>query len=312
MKDISFFPNINPKKAKDIFSVLLPEFKYVKDGVTMTLDYDDQDSSSYSLIDKEGFWNPDDYGLELKWEITCGDGSALYGAYNYETACACDDALIGIALSWYSQDSKRRNTIPMGEIRNTNDMQNVVCLYSFEKSQLRGKVGFSLILYLKCPGCPQEDETHFANEQGYVLGTIDEFSIILDGNGSYFTISEVSMPGEPLWKVEYDIDDPTNDSFSDCVSIILNSSHPQYKYIRRNDPQFNIQLLIEIMSNSIATVIETVRSVDKDFDCINNPEEGSVAQALLYFKNVLEWDFTNPITISNSIRKYLEKNIDEL
>ena len=71
------------------------------------------------------------------------------------------------------------------------------------------------------------------------------------------------------------------------------------------------QLLIEIMGNSIATIIEMVRAFEKDdnFDCLSDFEEGSVAQALSYFKEKLLWDFSNPITVSHSARLYIEKNI---
>lgn len=314
MKDITFFPGINPKKAKEIFSISKPEFIYLKDGIEMPLTLDDEDSKISSISDKNGFWNPDEYGLILKWNIKCIEGDRLYGADNFDDMpCACENAVIGIALSWYSQDTKRRNSFYVGKIKNEKNEQSFECKCFFDKSELRGKVGFSLILYIKDPGNPNEDELHFANVEGYELGHLDDFSIMIDGNGSYFTISEIKMPpGEPLWKVEYDIDDPSNDNFSDCVSILLNNAHPQYKYIKRGDSHFNLQLLIEIMANSMATVIEMVRCNDKEFECMNNPEEGSVGQALLYFKNVLEWDFTSPITVSNSIRKYLEKNISEV
>jgi hypothetical protein len=67
------------------------------------------------------------------------------------------------------------------------------------------------------------------------------------------------------------------------------------------------------MANAIAIVIEMVRAREKDdnFDCLSDFEEGSVAQALAYFKEKLLWDFSSPITVSHSARLFIEKNIKD-
>ena len=314
MKNLSLFPGINKRKAECIFSIDAPTFFYERNGEKCPLIIREE-SNSFELRDDDGIWNADEYNLGINLKIRCESGNKLYGIDPYDIenlSCACDDAIIGLALAWSSQESKQRSTIPVGIIENISECRELSITHKFDKAALRGNVSFSLILYIKKEGIPKEDESIFANKQGYILGEIYSFNIVLDGRGSYFTIAEVNRPGESLWSIEYDIDDPSSDLFSDSVSINLNKAHSNYKFIDRSSDDFNLQLFIEIVSSSMITVIETVRSQDESFDCLNSPEEGSVAQALLYFRDVLEWDFSSPITLSYSVRNFFNKNSTRL
>ena len=93
----------------------------------------------------------------------------------------------------------------------------------------------------------------------------------------------------------------------------LNRAHKKYPLVKRGSETFCQQLLNEIMGNSMATVIEMVRAYERDdnFDCLDEFEEGSVAQALAYFRDKLLWDFSTPITVSNSARLFIERNIKD-
>ena len=314
MKNLSFFPGINKRKAIEVFSIDDPEFLYTRDGEKRPL-YIRDEGSTYELRDEEGLWNADEYDLILRLHVTCKDADRLYGYDPYDMddlSCACNDAVIGLALAWSSRDSRQRATVEIGTIDNFRDEQDLKIEYVYPKGSLRGGVSFSLILYVKEEGNPTEDEKLFANTQGAILGEIENFNIVIDGNGSYFTICEVNKPGGILWSVEYEMDDPSSDVFSDCVSINLNRAHESYRFIDRKSPDFNLQLFLEIIAGSLIAVIETVRSQDESFNCLGDPEEGSVAQALLYFRDVLEWDFSTPLTLSSSVRKFFEKNNSSL
>ena len=50
---------------------------------------------------------------------------------------------------------------------------------------------------------------------GTILGVLDETKVIIDGNGSLFPIHMVSNLTEPLWWVQCNWEDPTQDSFTD-------------------------------------------------------------------------------------------------
>ena len=313
-KNITLFPVLTKQRIKDIFTVPIPSLKYTRGSSLYQLAIDDPYSPISSVSDEKGYWNADEYDLYFEWHFTYKNAGWLYDFNNWEYACACNNAKIGLALSWYSSDSRRRNTIPITTLENDVDrLHPVDARLHFDVAELRGEVGFSLILYIKEAGTPQIEEEHFANIPGTLLGTIKNFTLCLDGAGSFFTICEVNKPGQPLWDLEYNIDDPSSDQFADSVAINLNRAHKKYPLVKRDSGMFCQQLLIEIMGNGIATLIEMVRSYEKDdnFDCLSDFEDGSVAQALSYFKEKLLWDFTNPITVSHSARLFIEKNIKD-
>lgn len=312
-KNITLYPTLTKFRSKDIFNISLPLLKYNRGGSIYDLTLNEPESSISSISDDNGYWNPNEYDLIFEWKVSYENSAWLYDVDNWEYACACRDAKIGIALSWYSSDSRRRNTIPIKNIENDYDSHSIICRESFKIGELRGEVGFSLILYLQEAGNPVDDELKFANIPGIILGEISAITLCLDGNGSFFTIYEEDKPGQPLWDVEYNIDDPAIDLFSECVSIRLNRAHKKFPLVKKDSGMFCQQLLTEIMANSMAIVIEMVRSHEKsdNFDCLSDFEEGSVAQALAYFKDKLLWDFSNPITVSHSARLYIEKNIKD-
>jgi len=312
-KNITLFPTLTKQRSRDIFTVPVPSLKYTRGTNLHQLTLNEPDSIITSIRDDKGYWNADEYDLQLEWQFTYKNAAWLYDYDKWEYACACHDAEIGIALSWYSSDSRRRDTMPIAVLEKDNKLHPVKCVKHFDIAELRGEVGFSLVLYIKKSGFPEEAEEHFANIPGTLIGEVKSFTVCLDGTGSFFTICEVNKPGQPLWDVEYNLEDPSTDQFSDCVSICLNRANKKYPLVKRDSGVFCQQLLIEIMGNAIATVIEMVRAHEKDdnFECLSDFEEGSVAQALAYFKEKLLWDFTNPITVSHSARLFIEKNIKD-
>lgn len=313
-KNITLFPVLTKQRSKELFTVPVPCFKYTRGGSLHPLTLNEPDSIITSISDEKGFWNADEYDFCIEWQFTYKNTGWLYDRFNWEYACACHDAKIGIALSWFSSDSRRRSTIPICYLENDTDtLHSAKCKKHFDIAELRGEISFSLVLYLMEEGSPNEEENHFANTPGTLLGEIQSLTICLDGTGSFFTICEVNKPGQPLWDVEYNIDDPSSDIFADCVAICLNRAHKKFPLVKRDSGIFCQQLLTEIMANAIAIVIEMVRAHEKDdnFDCLSDFEEGSVAQALAYFKEKLLWDFSSPITVSHSARLFIERNIKD-
>ena len=59
--------------------------------------------------------------------------------------------------------------------RRGNDKYNAKC-----------DVNFSVVLYIAKAGVPEEDEMHLANEEGFVLGELDSFTLRIEGSGSLF------------------------------------------------------------------------------------------------------------------------------
>lgn len=310
-KKITLFPTLAEKRVKDIFKFSQPLFSYTKGYESIDLELDNSEDAVSHI---KGAWNAEENNLKISWHFEYQNAARLYGVDEPKYACACHNAQIGVALCMSSAETKRRKSWPVAILQNDSD-KHIVHIDNapqFQKGELRGNVEFSLVLYLRSAGESLENtESHFANAPGTLLGTLMSKTIILDGDGSIIPICEVSRPGEPLWFVEYNIEDPSSDDFCETVTIYLNKAHDDFELINHDakNKKYCQQMLVEIMANAIAVVIETVRAYEgnNDFSCLSDYDEGSVAQALKYFKEQLGWDFSNPASVSNSVRKHFGK-----
>lgn len=265
-------------------------------------------SSINAIKDENGVWTQDDNNLCFRRKYCLRTFQCLFG----EDGIACSDATLGLGIQWTSPDSKQRGVIPVGTFTADDKILEVEADKKFGKAQLRGEVNFSTILYIAKAGKPLENELHLANTEGYVLGELDSYTIKLDGSSSSFPIYEVSEPGQPLWHIKCDWDDPTADALSDCVSINFNTAHKNYSYLNREDKNFDSQLLSEIMASAITVLIEKLRLDTGYWEQImqgDNLENGSVGQAIYYFMETLEWDLSSPEATSLSARKFFDQRI---
>lgn len=267
----------------------------------------DQSSSVYCIKDKNGIWTQTDHNLCFRRKYCLRTFQCLFG----EKGIVCQNAKLGMAIQWTSSDSRQRGIVQIGEFGIDDKIFEAEVEKKFKKAQLRGKIDFTTILYVAKSGEPNANESHLANKNGYILGELDKYTIILDGRGSSFPIFEVFDPGQPLWYVKCDWTDPTSDSFSDCVSINLNTAHKNYAYIDRTKKQYDRQLLFEIMASAITVIIEKVRQDSGGYweQIIqgDNLEYGSVGQAIFYFYKTLGWDLNSAESISLSARKYFDR-----
>ena len=316
---IPLFKTFNEDAKDDVFKLDNYVFSYMRDGETVELIQDFDNTGlrmEAALSDETGYWNPDEYPLCVSRKIMVKKASVLFssGVPSNDTpfSIACHDAVIGIGLKWYSASSNQCGAVPVGVITRNTSYQDYTVKYNFDKASIRGEVFFSIILYVYSSGNPNEYEKQYGNTPGMILGEIDTFAIRIDGNGSFFPIYEISNPGEPLWDVNCTWTDPASDSFSDCVSIFVNKAHKNYKFLNREDRNFNPQMFSEIMSSAICVIIETLRSDPGGFASLDNAQEGSVAQAVNYFQEKLDWDIKTPRLTSRSVRLFLEDKLKKL
>jgi hypothetical protein len=316
---IPLFKTFNEDSKDEIFKLDKYVFSYNRDGKTIELiqNYDDTGMSvEASLSDETGFWNPDEYPLHVSRKFKIRKALQLFssGTPSNDTpfSIACHDAIIGIGLKWYSSSSNQCGAIPVGTINSSTSNKEFLINYNFEKASIRGEVFFKIILYVCKSGKPNEYEKQYGNTPGMILGEIDTFAIRIDGNGSFFPIFEISSPGEPLWDIKCSWADPSSDSFSDCVAIYINKAHKNYKYLNREDKNFNSQLFSEIMSSAICVMVEKLRAEPGGFASLDNAQEGSVAQAVNYFRDKLGWVKDTPELTSKSIRQFLEDKLKKL
>jgi hypothetical protein len=310
--NISLFPVITDELLNKIrFQASPYELYYVRDDQEYKLCAEELDGGStvHKVIDDEGIWSPDDYQLCVRRKYFIRTYQCLFGS----DGIVCNNAKLGLAVMWTSSDSKQRGVIPIGTIENSQSDLELELNYEFAEAQLRGDVEFSTIVFVKEAGTPLWDEEHLANQYGCVLGELEsKFVIRLDGVGSVFPIYEIIEPGQPLWYVKCDWDDPTYDLFSECVSININIAHKNYKYLDKTKRTFDEQLLKEIMASALVIVITKLKEQENYWDVTTVGEElqsGSVSEAANYFINTLEWDVSGPEAISLSIRKFFDQRM---
>ena len=304
------FPRITEKLRQKIgIEMTEPFFQYRSNGTWNNLEMDSIEGESpyyKKLLDKEGIWNFDDYGLKFQREYTLRFPGFLFGKYGVVP----HDAEIGIALMYTSSESKQRGVIPIGKFNSTMNNVTFDVDYFFKSGMFRVNASFTTILYVATAGNPRQEEAHLANKAGYRLGEIETFTLIFDGKGSWFPIYEKDMKNQPLWNVVYSSTEPAYDSFLDCVEIQINTAHKEYKYIDRKSKTFNRQLLIEVISSAMCVIVENFKAQESEWEnAMNNGDcfEGSVSQAINYFIKVLQWDASKPEKLSLSIRKHLEQ-----
>lgn len=288
------------------------EFFYTKNDEEFPLRCDCIDGSvtTYKLVDENGVWTPDEFNLGIRKSINFISCVNLFGPMGV----ACREAIIGVAIMWTSTQSRQRGIIELGELKCQYGHQSVEAGYLFKKAQLRGNVQFDVVLYIKnASKNVQMDEKILANDKGYLLGTTGEnINIQLDGSGSMFPIYEEARPGYPLWRVQCQWDDPCYDLFGECVKIYLNKAHTSFKYIDKTNKKYVPQLLREIMASALTVVISKLKSDEAAWGLIEsntNAQSGSLAEAIHYFRNTLEWKMDSPEAISLSIREFFERNM---
>lgn len=315
---IFLYPSLTDEIRDSIFQAKKYNFSYTDhDSQERDLEYEASEiSSSVNCLKTDGIWSAEKYGLHVRRSIALRKYRNLFGP----DGLACRNAKLGVSLVWTSPDSRQRGAFPV-VVFGVNEEQlsanrdhtfaDGEVDFTFASAKIRGDVRFALVLHIAEKGTPSEEETHLANEAGFVLGEFDSFVLRIDGTGSLFPVFEVHKKDQPLWYVRCDWTDPISDAFSESVSININAAHKNFKFIDRKQKTFCPQLLVEVMSAALCCMIEKLRS-EKYLDQIlgdDEMESGSVGEVVRYFSNTLEWDFSSPDALSLSTRKFFDRRL---
>jgi hypothetical protein len=309
---INFYQTITPSLKNRIgFEGTSYSFSYLKDYEIYQLSTDsiegqeNRDNHLY-LQDPLNYWDADKNNLSVNRKGIINNTNFLFGP----NGVAGQDSIIGIALSWFSKSSNQRGIIPVAEVIYGSNSVEFDIQNTFNPGQLKGKVTLELIIYLKQNGGTLYP--NLANKNGTILGVLDSYILVIDGNGSMFPILEVKDPSQPLWWVSCQWTDPLSDSFSEeNVSIILNTGH---KFSKLLNSEYNLgssPLLIEIISSAIQIIISKAKEsgVWENIETGEGVEPGSIGQAIYYFIQTFGWDVSSPERLARSIREDLEKRI---
>jgi len=317
---IFLYPSLTEEMKEGIFQAKKYTLSYTADdGSEHELGYEAAEAgSSVSCIRTDGRWNADKNNLCIKRIVALKNYRKLFGP----EGLVCRNAKLGLSVVWTSFDSRQRGaesvmTFEVNEKefaeRHDHTFVEGEVDFGFPCARIRGDISFDVVLYIAGAGTPSADERHLANEEGFVLGVLDSFVLRLDGTGSLFPVFEVYEKDQPLWSVRCDWTDPVTDSFSESVSIKINTAHRNFKYIDRTQKTFCAQLFVEVMSAALCCIIEKIRS-EKYLDQIlgeDEMEKGSVGEAVRYFANTLEWDLSSPDKLSLSTRKFFDGRVTD-
>lgn len=310
-KNIAVFPKLNADiysaicfESSDIYST---EINSKKVPLQQSVAKDDNREVVLLNPEKEP-WSLLDNNLIVQRTVNIKNPSPLFG----EQGIACKNAIIGIGLRWSSKESRQRGVYEIGLLKSDSNDVEVSYTVKFEKCFLKSSLSLETIFYIKEKGDPEDSELFLGNKKGLVLGELDFVNIRLDGKGSEFPIFEEDNndPSNPLWSVNIDWDIPSISSFVDSFQIYLNKKNPNYKFIDKTNEHYDSHLMNEIVSSALTLLVlklkEDINSWD-EMDKNVNLEEGSVSQAVYYFKHHLHMNFDNPVTIHESFRRYYEQ-----
>lgn len=313
---ISLFPKYYYHEEDGIFDMSnFYSFRYSSQEKDYALKAIDEDRGGYVLKDEaDDFWNPELNNLKVSRQIRVRHARRLYGSGT--TPVACHDAKIGLAVAWYSPSSGRRNILGRREIQNSDEEQVIQISGEFPRASLRGRIDFSVLLYLAKSGHPYQDKSYLANESGTILGEMEKITIYIDGDAAMFPITFSSLgKDQPLWSLETNFDNPETEEFSSSVLLVVNSDNPEAEFLdKRKKDVYNSFLMKEIVASAMVLLVETIREYDDQFSFLDDVEPGgsTVANVIYYFKNTLGWDLETPQSVSVSARNFLEKNIKKL
>lgn len=309
------YPSLTDDIKEGLFQARKYSFSYTDcDGSEKKLRCETLEGGSVTnCIRTDGVWNADRDNLLVRRAIALKNYRKLFGP----EGLVCINARLGVAIVWMSPDSRQRGAetvmefgVDKTQLTEEDDHTFIEREINFEfpGAKVRGDIRLSVVLYIAKAGKPSEKEMHLANEEGFVLGEFDSFVFRIDGTGSLFPVFEIYDKDQPLWNVRCDWVDPISDSFSETVSININTAHKNFRYIDRKQKVFCSQLLAEVMSSALCCIIEKVRS-EKYLDQIlgdGEMEAGSVGEAIRYFADTLEWDLSTPDKASFSMRKFFD------
>lgn len=314
MKAFSFFQTIDDYKTNK--NEISFDNDLVKIKIIKKYFYKDNETKIY-LAEEDVLGIDDKITIKLKDENYDWDGSSLYidlileinnAKYLFENShYACEDAVLGIGVEWKSNQSRIKKCKKIGSINISNYIIKIS--ETLEILDLTSDVNFNLKIYVEEPGIIGKDFP-VANDHGLIIGTFKFLSIKIDGNSSIFPVREISDKTAPLWMVESSCGDIYEDLFDDeNIKIIINKGHKSYEYIQNKHKNYNPAFLSEVMSSAVSTLISQImRDEDNKIDFRKSHEQGSVVQALKYFRDVLKFDLDNNyFSLYTSVKKYFDK-----
>lgn len=309
MSSFELFPKLNNDLFEESSISIEPySFSYISDNIEYDLDYDFE-NNEYIILDQRNIWNVKDYNLKFKTHLTIDNPQVLFG----KNGLVPRNASINIALQWMSKPSQKRDTRKIGAFSIKDTFVDKTISMDIKPDRLKEYVKIRVIFTVGDCENILPNEMHLANKKGMIVGMFNEAKIMLEGKGSEFPIATVSNGvTKPLWMLEYSSINPEIDKFSaENVCLLLNTDHPDYKYLDEENLESSTPLFKEIFSSAILMIL---LNLDKDgyLEKVKDNEdfeEGSICAAMHYFIRTFNIKVDTIISMMQSLKENVYKEL---
>lgn len=258
-----------------------------------------------NMNDLDKTWTPELHNLTISQIFKFNNYKRFYGVESITQ----EGNTIGIAAHIFSRDSSFQTTIPLTFFRNEENEYQYSLRYDFPENSLKGKIQVEYFMFL------QELNNH-GDYQADIVGSrlteqvILSYTIAVDGSGSMFPIVDINEPGDPLWAIETNWNDPLEESFnSSFLSLRLNQAHPRYNNLVSAKGKVDAYLMNEILSSSMSIITQSILFGEEPItleELRDNSMDDSIGKVVYYWIDNFNIEINSPATISNSFHKYLE------
>lgn len=222
---------------------------------------------------------------------------------------------LGVAAIWWVDRSQIRGCVPVGDFTLQEVQGQARCTFCLERTfaagVLAGCLEVQYILYMKEPGI--RHQPGIASRPGTRLATIDEpVCVQIDGTSSQFPVVSIAKPGEPLWWMEFNLEDPVMDPFTeDYICLVLNESHPAYhRQMKTGMGDLYAEVFAAALEETFLYIKEEFSDPFQNVD-IRSVGEGTTAYAMLYMKQAFELNTDTITSLHRSIRQMVNQKLKE-
>ena len=304
-KSIHFFPTLDIDQISALEYSVNYSFSYKsKETNTIIPLSHTVNKNIINLATKDSSWDPYNYDLFLNVIISANKLNELYGP----SGIAPSNSQLSFCLEWLSQKSKKRDIIICSnKIENTLGTQTFSFDITFSKNTFVHDIDLNLLVFLsKKADILMENEEFLNNNEGVVLGNLDNKVIYMTGIGSLFPIYIKRMKSDKLWDVEFDFNEPAIDKLSESIKLILNCGHKDYKYLDTSHKDYCGRMIYEIVASTMTILICKLKEDNYLENLEQNFTDGSILGFIKYYRDILGLEIESVSSISSSIREYLE------
>lgn len=297
MSEMFLYPRLNSNLMDSIeLNISEAEFYFDMDENEQKININYDNPSKIELVDSDNSWNKNLDNLKIKQKIILGNCSSLFGTGGVTN----EQSILGIAILSSSRESKTRQVKKVSTFKLEDKTHECSFVLDFPRGSYRKKIEYSIIVYVhRLNGAAGI----FADGTGYVLGSIFDTTLLLEGESSIFPIRSIEDKDAPFWRLQCDWQD-LNDSFEENTSLILNKLHKDYRFIDPLDAKYDEELFKEILMEVLTQMIFYAKELG-ELSILFEEEwvPGSIGDLLIYYINTFSINYSTVATIYSSITK---------